>query len=128
MLDLVLGKPCWLSTLNYRVCSICLSFLFIVYNTKLQHGDPDVRITLLRYFQAITKQKKGTSALFNFDLVLDWIDNLQRSRKLSARLLWKGERHFIQHNTGKWSLTNLPSDFLISHQSKVVRSVVFQNG
>ena len=58
------SKPCWLSTLNYRVCSICLSFLCIVYNTKLQHGDPDVRITLLRYFQAITKQQKGTSALF----------------------------------------------------------------
>ena len=36
MLDLVLGKPCWLSTLNYSVCSICLSFLCIVYNTKLQ--------------------------------------------------------------------------------------------
>ena len=31
------SKPCWLSTLNYRVCSICLSFLCIVYNTKLQH-------------------------------------------------------------------------------------------
>ena len=30
------SKPCWLSTLNYRVCSICLSFLCIVYNTKLQ--------------------------------------------------------------------------------------------
>ena len=58
------SKPCWLSTLNYRVCSICLSFLCIVYNTKLQHGDPDVRITLLRYFQALTKQQKGTSALF----------------------------------------------------------------
>ena len=62
--DLVLGKPCWLSTLNYRVCSICLSFFCIVYNTKIQHGDPDVWITLLRCFQAITKQKKGTSALF----------------------------------------------------------------
>ena len=35
--DLMLGKPCWLSTLNYRVCSICLSFFCIVYNTKLQH-------------------------------------------------------------------------------------------
>ena len=58
------SKPCWLSPLNYRVCSICLSFLCIVYNTKLQHGDPDVRITLLRYFQAITKQQQGTSALF----------------------------------------------------------------
>ena len=38
MLDLVLRKPCWLSTLNYRVCSICLSFLCIVYNTKLQQS------------------------------------------------------------------------------------------
>ena len=44
--------------------SICLSFLCIVYNTKPQHGDPDVRITLLRYFHALTKQQKGTSALF----------------------------------------------------------------
>ena len=32
------SKPCWLSTLNYRVCSICLSFLCIVYNTKLQQS------------------------------------------------------------------------------------------
>ena len=99
------------AALNYRVCSICLSFFCIVYNTKLQHGDPDVRITLLRYFQAITKQSKGTSASFWSCTIRQ--SSILRSRKLSARLLWKGERHFIQYNTGKWSLTNLPSDFLI---------------
>ena len=33
--------------------AICLSFSCIVYNTKLQHGDPDVQVTLSSDYKAI---------------------------------------------------------------------------
>ena len=58
------SKPCWLSTLNYRVCSICLSFLCIVYNTKLQHhcffkNDADRRSVELSRQKTLVNHEPG---------------------------------------------------------------------
>ena len=105
---------------------ICLSFFCIVYNTKLQHGDPDVRITLLRYFQAITKQKKGTSALFWSCPRLDRQSSVFKETLCKTPLEGQKALHTIQYRQvvvdkfAKW-LFNIAS-------SEVVSSMVFQNG
>ena len=43
------------SHVGLQLCSICLSFSCIVYSTKLQHGDPDVQVTLSSDYKAIER-------------------------------------------------------------------------
>ena len=59
--------------------------------TKLHHGDPDVQITLTS--KILSSDYKAIERDISFILILSSIGqfSIPRSRKLSARLLWKGK-------------------------------------
>lgn len=61
---------CWVAMLALYNKVKSLFFLSIVHclSTKIQHGDPNVWITLLRYFKAFTQQWKSHQHYFDFVL------------------------------------------------------------
>ena len=115
------SKPCWLSTLNYRVCSICLSFLCIVYNTKLQQ-TPSPRVVFCTDEQLDEIVKECCSAKSQSILAIDTTYNVGDFYVTSTSYQ---SSKFIHSRTGKLAVLPGPAMLHVRRSGKDLKYLIY---